>query len=333
VSTQFSATPVGDKFLAIQLSSTTHRFYPSPINGLRVSQFRLAFAMRIFSQDSDANGKRSAKLEECKFDQSPMFVEAINTIGTLTNAYEIGKKSQPLLGRLIRRIRDQKLSIVICGAAGTGKSTLGKLLSGEFGREDILQPYQISLRTEELALDSRTSGSIMVLPGQPGAWNQSLREIANNQVNLIINVVAYGYHSISQTSQEFISSYLDTKRKLELDLLNHLTPHLSVASNSRIVMMTLVTKQDLWWLNRHEIRSHYQNKDYQKSIENIQNTLGKNNFNHEYISASLITENFATGNGEILAPVAEGYDQKIQLINFDKIIQFIENSFEIEIGR
>ncbi len=275
-----------------------------------------------------------------------MFVEAINTIGTLANAYEIGKKSQPLLGRLIRRIRDQKLNIVICGAAGTGKSTLGKLLSGEFGREDILQPYQISLRTEKLELDSRTPSSIMVLPGQPGAWNQSLREIANNQVNLIINVVSYGYHSISQTDyqnfpsyqpgatlKEFINPYLDAKRRLEIDLLNHLTPHLSVAGNSKIVMMTLVTKQDLWWPIRHQIRSHYQAEDYQKSIENIQNTLGRLNFVHEYISASLLTENFAVSNGEILAAVSKGYDQRIQLINFDKIIQFIENSFEIEIGR
>jgi predicted GTPase len=53
-----------------------------------------------------------------------MFVEAINTIGTLANAHEIGKKSQPLLGKLIRRIRDRKLNIVICGAAGTGKSRM-----------------------------------------------------------------------------------------------------------------------------------------------------------------------------------------------------------------
>jgi hypothetical protein len=40
-----------------------------------------------------------------------MFVEAISTIGTLANAYEIGKKSQPRLGKLIRRIRDRKLNL------------------------------------------------------------------------------------------------------------------------------------------------------------------------------------------------------------------------------
>ncbi len=275
-----------------------------------------------------------------------MFVEAINTIGTLANAYEIGKKSQPLLGKLIRRIRDRKLNIVICGAAGTGKSTLGKLLSGEFYREDILQSYQISLRTEELELDSKTPSSILVLPGQSTFWNEALRKIANNQVNLIINVVAYGYHSIGQTdhhnfpiyqqgatTQEFLDAYAKDRRKLEIDLLEQLMPHLSLASNSKMVMMTLVTKQDLWWDNRHSVRDYYQIGVYNKSIKKIQNTLGQANFIHDYISASLLTENFAVGNGEILAPVAEGYDQRIQLLNFDRVSQFIENNLEVELGR
>jgi hypothetical protein len=273
-----------------------------------------------------------------------MFIDAINTIGTLANAYEIGKKSQPLLGQLIRRIRDRKLNIVICGAAGTGKSTLGKLLSGEFYREDILQSYQISLRTEELELDSKTPSSILVLPGQSTFWNEALRKIANNQINLIINVVSYGYHSIGQTDyqnfpsyrsgatpKEFFDAYVKDKRKLEIDLLEQLIPHLSLASNRKIVMMTLVTKQDLWWHHRHPVRDYYQLGIYNESIKKIKNTLGQANFIHDYISASLLTENFTVGNGEILAPVSEGYDQRIQLVNFDRVLQFIENNLEVEL--
>jgi hypothetical protein len=276
-----------------------------------------------------------------------MFVETINTIGTLSNAYEIGKRTQPFLSRMVRLIRDKKLNIVICGAGGTGKSTLGKLLSGEFGREDILQPYQVSVRTEKLELDSPTTGLISVIPGQPeiSDWSQALREIANNQVNLVINVVAYGYHSIGQvgyqnlssyqpgsTKQEFINNYLKIKQKEEITLLNQLIPHLLVAGKSKVVMMTLVTKQDLWWLDRHRVREYYEGGIYDQSIQGIQNQLGKFNFIHEYISASLLTENFGV-EGEILAPVAAGYDQKIQLINFDKVLEFIENNLEIEIGR
>jgi NADH:ubiquinone oxidoreductase subunit 3 (subunit A) len=134
------------------------------------------------------------------------------------------------------------------------------------------------------------------------------------------------------TKQEFINNYLKVRQKEEITLLNQLIPHLSVAGKSKVVMMTLVTKQDLWWLDRHRVREYYEGGIYDQSIQGIQNQLGKFNFIHKYISASLLTENFGV-EGEILAPVAAGYDQKIQLINFDKVLEFIENNLEIEIGR
>lgn len=283
-----------------------------------------------------------------------MFVEAINTIGTLSNAHDIAKKSLPSLVKLARAIKKQKLKILICGYSGTGKSTLGRLLAGEFGREDILRPYQISLRAENLDLDSITRGSITVLPGQhslPGQaefWNNAFREVSSNKVNLIINVVAYGYHSISQTDyqnlpsyqsgmtiQQFIDNYSRVRREKELEVFSQLIPHLSIANKNQVVMLTLVTKQDLWWPQRQKVREHYQtgmDSIYNKSIQDIQNILGRSNFVHEYVSASLLTKNFAVGNGEVLAPVAEGYDQATQIINFDQVLNFIENSFEIEIG-
>jgi energy-coupling factor transporter ATP-binding protein EcfA2 len=283
-----------------------------------------------------------------------MFVETINTIGTLTNAHDIAKKSLPILVRLTRAIKNHQLKVLICGYSGTGKSTLGKLLSGEFGRDDILQPYQISLRAENLELDSTTRGSITVLPGQPslpgqaGFWNNAFREVSSNKFNLVINVVAYGYHSISQTDyqnlpsyqpgitiQQFLDDYSQVRREKELEVLSQLLPHLSIANNNQVVMLTLVTKQDLWWPQRQQVREHYQtgvDSIYNKSIQEIQNTLGKSNFVHEYISASLLTKNFAVGNGEVLVPVAEGYDQATQIMNFDRVLNFIENSFEIEIG-
>jgi Flp pilus assembly CpaF family ATPase len=50
-----------------------------------------------------------------------MFIETINALGTALNAYEVGRKSVPLLGKIVGRIRDRQLNIVICGAGGTGK--------------------------------------------------------------------------------------------------------------------------------------------------------------------------------------------------------------------
>jgi hypothetical protein len=275
-----------------------------------------------------------------------MFVETINTIGTLSNAYEIGKKSQPLLGKLVRLVRDRKLNIVVCGAGGTGKSTLGKLLSGAFGREDILQPYQVSYRDEKLTLDSKTSGSILVLPGQDRFWGEELKKIANNQVDLLINVVSYGYHSIGpieyqnllgyqpgMTPREAIIPHRQGKLAIELELLRKLTPHLSIASKRKILMITLVTKQDLWWMNRNEVKKYYEQDDYAQIIQEVQRTLNPVNFSHEYFSASLLTENFGDDRGNILAPVAEGYDQKIQVVNFDRLLYYIESNLDLEIRR
>ena len=68
-----------------------------------------------------------------------MFVEAINTASTVVSSYELSKKAVPLFSSIVRRIKNGKLNIVIAGAGGTGKSTLGKILAGDFGLENIQQ--------------------------------------------------------------------------------------------------------------------------------------------------------------------------------------------------
>jgi hypothetical protein len=274
-----------------------------------------------------------------------MFIEAVNTLNTATKVYDLGRKSQPLLGKLIRRIRDKKLNVVICGAAGTGKSTLGRLLSGEFGRQDILHPYQASFKSEELEVDSETPTSVLVLPGQPTFWGEELKKIANNRVDLLINVVSYGYHSMrnqlnyqsilgyqqGMTPREMMVSHVEGARLIEIELLHQLKPHLLVANKKKVLMITLVTKQDLWWPNRYEVTNYYKNYVYNDVIQEIRNQLGQLNFSHEYFSASLLTENFRDGAGELMAPVSEGYDQREQLINFDEFLKFIEDNLDIEI--
>jgi energy-coupling factor transporter ATP-binding protein EcfA2 len=280
-----------------------------------------------------------------------MFVDPINTASTIVSSYELSKKAIPLFGSIVRRIRNGKLNIVIFGAGGTGKSTLGKVLAGEFGIENVLQPYQMSVRTEQLQLDSKVPSSIVVVPGQPGyvsEWNEPLRQIANSQIDLIINVVSYGYHSftrsgyasyqshpdyqIGMTADNFVAIYSQNNRDLEMELLNKISPSLSLVNKKKTVMITLVTKQDLWWLNRQGVSDYYRSGEYDRVIRNIEQKLGSNNFKHQYISLSLLTENFRAGNSEILIPVAEGYEQKIQVLNLYQFLDFIQSTFDIQIG-
>ena len=75
-------------------------------------------------------------------------------------------------------------------------------------------------------------------------------------------------------------------------------------------LLTLVTKQDLWWEDRAEAESFYTTGDYAAEIEKIKNHHGGRLFRHELALTSLVISNFETGKGELLKPNTAGYDHK-----------------------
>jgi hypothetical protein len=270
-----------------------------------------------------------------------MFVEETDTIDDLTITHQISRKFQPLLGQLANHIRAQKLNILICGAMGTGKSTVGRLLSGQYGLERTLQPYQLSPLIERRKSDKITSGSILVLPEESDAWEEKLKEIAVDRIDLVINVVSFGYHSISQTkyqnllgyqvgmtAQEILDIYISSRIVVEIEVLQQLTPYLSTDRSKKMLMITLINKEDLWWSRSQSVMNHYEFGDYGKKIDTISSELGETNFQHEYFSASWFTENFRDSEGDIIASVCEGYDKKIQLTNSNKFLGYISDIFD-----
>src|SRR5206468_2544567 len=97
----------------------------------------------------------------------------------------------------------------------------------------------------------------------------------------------------------------------ELDALRDLLPHLE-AAKAKVWMITLVTKQDLWWTDRREVAGYYEHGDYGKTITDLSNTRGKNYFRHFYYSASLISQNLTSGDGKAIAQTAGGYDHPLR---------------------
>jgi hypothetical protein len=59
------------------------------------------------------------------------------------------------------------------------------------------------------------------------------------------------------TLEEFLREYAAVCRNRELDVLRRIEPHLSIADQRKTIVITLVTKQDLWWNNRLEVNKHY----------------------------------------------------------------------------
>lgn len=146
-------------------------------------------------------------------------------------------------------------------------------------------------------------------------------------------MVAYGLHSFAErgykettyyqagmTKSQFLRSYLDNRRERELEIIRGLK-HRLLDAKKKIWMITLVTKQDLWWQDRVDVRDFYTQGEYNTHIVGVTNARGAQNFTHEYLSASLVMRNLGTDKGELLVPTTGGYDQSIQYANLSKLLE------------
>lgn len=288
------------------------------------------------------------KLELITVGNLGMFVETIGAVSTGVSAIELSQKMFPTFKKVFKLLKDGDLKIAIFGAGGTGKTTLGKVLSGEFELSSLFQPYQESISTERYKLDGNVVGSVIVAPGQirrEDTWDDLFRTMSGGKFKLIIHVGSWGYHSFGEfgytqhklyksgmTAHEFVEVYARECRNRELDVLRRIEPHLSIADQKKTVLITLVTKQDLWWKDRLQVQAHYKNGDYEKLIQDIRNKKGSANFVHEYQSASLVMENLISGANELLVPTAGGYDQRLQSANFKFFVKTIETLSKISLS-
>ena len=276
-----------------------------------------------------------------------MFVETVGALSTGVSVFEISSKVFPTFNKIFKRIKDGDLKVAIFGAGGTGKTTLGKILAGEYEFTG-LPGYQESIRMEQYKLDSNVVGSIIVAPGQErreDTWDDLLRNLMAGKVKLIIHVVAWGHHSFGSLSYkqhklyrsgmslpDFVAVYTAERQRRELDVLRKLDPHVSIANQKKTIMITLVTKQDIWWNDRNQVRQHYEQNEYDQIIQGIRNKIGTSNFIHEYCSTSLVMDNFTSGVNELLVPTTAGYDQRLKSVNFRAFLNTIEKLFNISLN-
>lgn len=191
-------------------------------------------------------------------------------------------------------------------------------------------------------------GSVIVVPGQErreDTWDDLLRSLVSGKVKLIIHVVSWGYHSFGEfgytqhrlyqrgmTTERFVEEYAGDRRNRELGVLRKIEPHLSIADQKKTIMITLVTKQDLWWNDRLAVKEHYTNGDYERQIQEIRNRRESSNFVHEYLSASLVMKNLISWANELLIPTTQGYDQRLRVTNFRNFLNAIETLFRISLN-
>jgi energy-coupling factor transporter ATP-binding protein EcfA2 len=270
-----------------------------------------------------------------------MFIET--AAATIKIADDVFEHRQQLL-RTIKKLRywivHRRLIVLTFGPAGTGKTTLASILSGNSDHLKAPGRYVSSLSVEEVGLPGDLVCTVVVAPGQrrymDTIWPELYSNLPRGRAGGIINVVSYGYHAFTDrsykdstlyreemTETQFLAAYQEERRRIELDVIQRLVPRIS-DTTQKIWMITLATKQDLWWEYRNDMREHYMKGAYNEHINAIRRAKGNRNFRHEYLSASLVISNWETDRGEVLAQNTAGYDQRIQIANLQALVNAVQ---------
>jgi hypothetical protein len=265
-----------------------------------------------------------------------MFTEAVTVGSVALSIIENRKTILRILKRLRRKILRGTWRVPVFGDGGTGKTTLGQFLSGELTADVAIGGYRESIDKKEFSLKGEIPCILLIPPGQkrrrPSTWQALFRLLSAGKAKGLINVVSWGYHSTELEynrhevyrqgidEPEYINNFLTYNRNGEIRALNELAPHLT-AAEGKIWMITLVTKQDLWWPERYNVEKYYKDGEYDKCIQRIISVKGAENFSHNYYSVSLILENLRTKDGNVLASTTSGYDQQIKTANLTNFLK------------
>jgi hypothetical protein len=278
----------------------------------------------------------------------------IEPISTAVTAAELARKlaeGSGALRRYVERFKywaqygDAKIAIV--GASGTGKTKLAKIMTADQDPFHLEPVYKTSLNEEELHLPADVPGQVYVVPGQidyvestrqfnmryGGHWNSMLRRIENDEFLGVIHVVSYGFHSFSdyssykehdigqgKTPAQFMEEYSTFRRRAEIAVLRLVLGSLAKIKRSTW-LITVVSKQDLWWTGKAAVRKFYEQGEYSRFVRETQTQLRSRNVDlqHEIIPVSLIISNMHTLS-EFLILNSSGYDTDFHILYIENLL-------------
>lgn len=266
-----------------------------------------------------------------------MFSEALDAALT---AYEHRDKLREAAHWLWARIAKGEANVVVFGSAGAGKSTLGAVLAGR----EVGPDYDDSTHLETYRMAGGVPCSILVPPGQASAraatWTDLLRKVATGRASTVLHVVSWGLTPIGdrrfsevpgyepEMSVEALAErYFSREREREVETLEHFASQLELAP-SKLSLVTVVLKQDLWWGERSQVRDFYEGGAYAETIERLRNHVGAQNFSHKLWSASLLRRNITDNQGIPLRVTAAGYDDVISARHERKLLDIIRAEVE-----
>ena len=94
------------------------------------------------------------------------------------------------------------------------------------------------------------------------------------EIAAMLATIGYRDHPLYQGNKDkFLTDYLADKLADEARILDYLTPAIESAPG-KVWLLIVVSKQDLWWPCRGEVKSHYTTGAWEASVSRLQQRRG-----------------------------------------------------------
>jgi hypothetical protein len=258
-----------------------------------------------------------------------MLIESLVGLGGNIAGTLIWESRATLMSRLNHvwgRLRGTDVSVVVVGAAGVGKSALGRLLGGQ---GDVMRgdAYRSSTDLETHSLRAPFGASVIVAPGQRryydgGAPGQELAQlIARDRSLAIVHVTADGLRSVDMARldlrpdrvllhQDELAAIRTTGHQRELEVLRWMAKPLQARQRGAFLMSYVV--------------QHYTAGDYGAAMLDLVTAVGEARLVHEVCSGALTWESLRDEFGAVRLPTASGYDRMMALAHQTRMLELLE---------
>jgi len=234
--------------------------------------------------------------------------------------------------------------ILIIGPGGTGKTTLSRILSGDFDwLADAPWKYDESFAVDRIRIQKRNVEAI-IAPGQKQrrgtTWAKLRADLSAGRFRGVILVSAFGYHSITgnvplatikpgKKREAALEEFLGECRADEFAVFRELCEAMK-PSPKKLWLLSLVTKQDLWAREEAAVQAHYLSGEYAAVVGQLAADRGSQLFHSELAFASLVISNWVAGRNERLVKNTEGYDHQDQVTSVRRVIDILDGLRQCE---